>query len=279
MTDFVVGDIHGCFEALQIVLKKVGFDPQSDRLISTGDLVNRGPDSLKTLRFCYELESRFVTVLGNHDLHLLAVSRGSRLPRISDKFDDILQAPDRDKLINWLQRQPLLLKIKEYTVVHAGIPPQWSLSQAGDYANELSMLLQSNQANVFFSSMYGDNPVSWNNNFVGMRRYRAITNYLTRMRRCKADGTLEFSTEEASTPNLNNTTGFAAWFIHRRDLWGDEKIIFGHWAALRGNHGTLNLLPMDAAYVWGGKLKVLNLDTGDIFEHSARAEPYESNDK
>ena len=274
MTDFVIGDIHGCFEALQTVLKKVGFNARSDRLIATGDLVNRGPDSLETLRFCYELGTHFVTVLGNHDLHLLAVARGNRIPSISDKFDAIIQAPDREKLMNWLQQQPLLINIKKYTVVHAGIPPQWSLAQAKDRANEISMLLKSNRANAFFTAMYGDNPISWNDNFVGMKRFRAITNYLTRMRRCKADGTLDFSETESWPPNLDSISGFAAWFTHRRNLWGDENIIFGHWAALRGNHGTLKLLPMDTAYVWGGKLRVINLDTGDVHHHPSGAGPF-----
>ena len=276
MADFVIGDIHGCFEALRTVLKKVSFNARRDRLITTGDLVNRGPDSLQTLRFCYQLGSHFLTVLGNHDLHLLAVARGARLPSISDKFDAILQAPDRDKLLNWLQRQPLLINIKQYTVVHAGIPPQWSLVQAERHANEISMLLQSNQADVFFNSMYGNNPTSWDENFTGMKRYRAITNYLTRMRRCKEDGSLEFSENDASTPYLNHTSGFAAWFTHRQNLRGNENIIFGHWAALKGNHGTLNLLPMDAAYVWGGKLRVVNLDNGDIYEHPAGTKSYKN---
>ena len=161
MTHYAVGDIQGCFEALIKLLAKIQFDPDHDCLISVGDLVNRGPQSLETLRYCKNLGDSFATVLGNHDLHLLAIAHGIRNPTSKDTLNPILEASDKDELLDWLQQQPLLLNVKGYTIVHAGIPPQWSIAKAEKLANEVNCALTSENSGAYFSAMYGNYPLLW----------------------------------------------------------------------------------------------------------------------
>ena len=190
MTDYAVGDIQGCLTPLKALLEALSFDPANDCLYSVGDIVNRGPHSLETLRFCYQLGDSFRMVLGNHDLHLLAVAHHIKAPNRKDTLDDILQAPDRDELLQWLQHQPLLRKAGEYTIVHAGIPPQWELQQAFELAAEVEHTLHSTDALAYFQAMYGNLPDTWSNSLAGTNRLRVITNYLTRMRFCSPEGKL-----------------------------------------------------------------------------------------
>lgn len=161
MTDFVVGDIQGCFDPLIKLLDKIDFDPSKDRLIAAGDLVNRGPKSLETMRYCKNLGSAFKMVLGNHDLHLLAIAHGVKKPTPKDTIGEILVAPDAAILIEWLQQQPLMLSVDDFTIVHAGIPPQWSLQKALSLANEVNAALTSINARSFFEHMYGNHPTTW----------------------------------------------------------------------------------------------------------------------
>jgi bis(5'-nucleosyl)-tetraphosphatase (symmetrical) len=273
MTDYVVGDIQGCLSPLLKLLDRVDFEPSSDRLIAVGDLVNRGPQSLATLRFCKDLGSAFTSVLGNHDLHLLAISQGVRRLTRKDTLDEILDAPDREELLDWLQQLPLFLSIGEYSVVHAGIPPNWSISTAASMAREVEAVLQSDQANLYFQHMYGDQPDSWSNDLDGPERWRLITNYLTRMRYCSNSGRLELRAKTIPKDNLTDqlAAAFAPWYSHSARLARQDKIIFGHWAALEGNDCGENLYPMDTGYVWGGAMRLMNLDSGE--QHHQPAEP------
>ena len=204
MTDYVVGDLQGCLDPLLMLLDRVQFEPTTDRLIAAGDLINRGPQSLETLRFCMDLGSAFKTVLGNHDLHLLAIAHGIRKPTPKDTLNEILNASDRDELISWLQQQPLLLSVDQYTIVHAGIPPNWTLSTAQTLAAEVEQVLKSDQAQSYFQGMYGDQPDQWSESLSGPARWRLITNYLTRMRYCTASGQLELQAKTAPDQQAQN---------------------------------------------------------------------------
>jgi len=257
VTHYAVGDIQGCFEALTKLLAKIQFDPDQDCLISVGDLVNRGPQSLETLRYCKNLGSSFATVLGNHDLHLLAIAHGVKNPTSKDTFNPILEASDKDELLDWLQQQPLLLNVKGYTIVHAGIPPQWSIVKAEKLANEVNCALTSENSGAYFSAMYGNYPLLWSDDLDEPARLRVITNYLTRMRFCTANGELDLDTKST----INPPTGHKAWFNHYRRKTEGDKIIFGHWAALEGRNCGDNLFPLDTGYVWGGPMRIMNLDT------------------
>lgn len=270
MTDYVVGDLQGCLEPLLRLLDSVQFEPATDCLIATGDLINRGPQSLETLRFCMGLGSAFKTVLGNHDLHLLAIAQGIRQPTPKDTLDEILSAPDRHQLLNWLQQQPLLISAGEYTIVHAGIPPNWTIQQAKDRATEVEQVLRSERAEEYFQGMYGNLPDSWTDDLRSQQRWRLITNYLTRMRFCTSAGQLEL--ESKTAPGQQSTdlaSEFVPWYSHRSRLSQKDKIIFGHWAALEGKYLGNNLFPLDTGYVWGGAMRLMNLSTGDYTEQRA----------
>ena len=262
MTDYAVGDIQGCLDPLLQLLEVVAFDPKKDRLIAVGDLVNRGPKSLETLRFCYSLGDSFKTVLGNHDLHLLAIARGTRAPNSKDSFSNILDAPDREVLLHWLQQQPLLLQIGQYHFVHAGIPPIWDLATAHRLAGEVSKVLRSDCAAEYFEHMYGNQPAVWSDQLQGPERWRLITNYLTRMRFCSAAGELELETKAAVTME----PPFKPWFLHPQKYSSEE---FGHWAALEGRHCADNILALDTGCVWGGPLRLMDLDNQQYFHQSA----------
>ncbi|WP_438951418.1 symmetrical bis(5'-nucleosyl)-tetraphosphatase [Porticoccus sp.] len=261
MTIYAVGDLQGCLKPLQQLLKKVHFEPGKDCLWSVGDIVNRGPDSLDTLRFCHQLGTSFQMVLGNHDLHLLAIAHGVRAPNQNDTLEPILKAPDRDQLLNWLQLQPLVIAKDNWLMVHAGIPPQWSRDEALTLASEIGRVLrQPEQASAFFQAMYGDQPDQWNDRLSGQIRWRLITNYFTRMRFCSASGQLEL---RSKLPPNEPPPGYAPWYSHPHRRARQSKIIFGHWAAMQGQPCGSNLFPMDTGCVWGGPMRLMNLDTGD----------------
>jgi bis(5'-nucleosyl)-tetraphosphatase (symmetrical) len=263
MTDYVVGDVQGCFDELHALLESIQFNPLYDRLISAGDLVNRGPKSLETMRFCRKLGDAFKMVLGNHDLHLLAVAHNVRPPTAKDTITDILEAPDRDELITWLQQQPLLLTLGNYTVVHAGIPPQWDLKQATLLADEVHQVLGSPRAKDYFEQMYGNHPDCWTEDLAGPERWRVITNYLTRMRFCTLNGRLDLETKNTTEAPKD----FHPWFDCENRKTKQNNIVFGHWAALRGRHCGDGLFALDTGCVWGGPLRIMNLDTED-YHHS-----------
>jgi bis(5'-nucleosyl)-tetraphosphatase (symmetrical) len=270
MTDYVVGDIQGCLSPLLTLLDRVNFEPTTDRLIAVGDLVNRGPQSLDTLRFCKDLGSAFTSVLGNHDLHLLAISQGVRKATNKDTLDEILVASDRDELLNWLQQLPLLLSIGDYTLVHAGIPPNWSIETAGEMAREVEAVLRSDSANLYFQHMYGNQPDSWSDSLEGPDRWRLITNYLTRMRYCSNTGQLELSAKTSPDSQSSHlSSNFSPWYSHRNRIARQDKIIFGHWAALEGKDCGENLFAMDTGYIWGGAMRLMNLHSGEKYHQYA----------
>jgi bis(5'-nucleosyl)-tetraphosphatase (symmetrical) len=264
MATYAIGDLQGCLKPLKKLLKKIDFDPQEDTLWFTGDLVNRGPESLETLRYLYALREHIVVVLGNHDLHLLAVAAGFRHPSPSDTLDDILNAPDKNELLAWLTQLPLLHHDPRlnYTMVHAGIPPQWSLKKAQKRAAEVEAVLRSEQRDTFLLTMYGNKPKRWKKELTNTERWRVITNYFTRMRFCTEDGKLELT---AKAGIHHAPEGYAPWFeFMNRKTW-DEPIVFGHWAALEGQAYSENVYALDTGCIWGGCLTAMRLEDKQRF--------------
>jgi bis(5'-nucleosyl)-tetraphosphatase (symmetrical) len=263
MSTYVVGDIQGCLQPLQCLLRSVKFTPGEDVLWSVGDIVNRGPQSLKTLRFLYRMRQDLVVVLGNHDLHLLAVAAGVRTPSRSDTIEEILTAPDREELLGWLVQQPLIHHEHGHTLVHAGIPPQWSVQQAIGYAREVQEVLRSPDCVKFLGKMYGDEPPTWSDDLSGMTRLRVITNYLTRMRYCTRDGRLDLKSKGTSPGMEEPSQGkqkVSPWFSHKDRKTADDYILFGHWASLGGITDTPNAIALDTGCVWDGAMTLYHLE-------------------
>ena len=264
MSTYVVGDIQGCLSALKCVLKKISFNPDKDVLWSVGDIVNRGPKSFKTLKFLYERRDNVVMVLGNHDLHLLAISAGVRKPNRKDTLKKILNSQDRDSMLDWLRKRPLIHHEHNHTMVHAGIPPGWSIDEAKVFAGEVESALRGRNANNFLQGMYGDYPNSWSNDLKGVERLRLITNYLTRMRYCTEDGELDLI-EKGPLKKRQKTIRkrkLDAWFAHEKRKTSKDKIVFGHWASINGQTNSSNAIGLDTGCVWGGKLSLYELESG-----------------
>ena len=258
MTRYAVGDVQGCFDPLQRLLKRVKFDPARDQLWSVGDIVNRGPQSLQCLRFFAELGSSARVVLGNHDLHLLAVANGIRPVKRGDTIQEILDASDRDELLDWLRRQPLLHSDGEFTMIHAGLAPQWSVAQARVLAAEIATVLRGERWLDFLAGMYGDAPDNWSDDLRGVARWRVITNYFTRLRFCKPNGTLDLKSKEGPE---TAPPGFMPWFDIPQRKSAGATLIVGHWAALMGKTQRDDVIALDTGCVWGGQLTLLNLET------------------
>lgn len=259
MAVYAIGDIQGCFTALQELLGKIKFNADRDRLWFVGDLVNRGTQNLHTLRFIKALGDSAVTILGNHDLHLLAVAYGHRkIHRTADTFGDVVAAADFQELTDWLRNRPLLHHDRKlgYVMVHAGLPPQWDLACALECASEVEQALRGDTIDDLLANLYGDEPSLWSNDLKGWGRLRCITNSLTRIRYCELDGTQDFRNKRGlgSQPDYLHP-----WFRlpNRRSM--DTKIIFGHWAAL-GQHQEKNIYALDSGCVWGGRLTAMRLD-------------------
>ncbi len=271
MTTYAVGDLQGCLEPLRCLLERVDFNPSRDCLWLAGDLVNRGPQSLEALRFVRDLGSSAITVLGNHDLHLLAVAHNIERLKRSDTLTPILEAPDRTDLIDWLRQQKLIHHDteRETTMVHAGIPPQWTLTKALRRAAEVEHALRDDALlPPFLDGMYGNQPAKWDKELHGVPRLRLITNYFTRMRFCKADGTLDLQAKEGldSAPQ-----GFAPWFSHANRKTRGCKIIFGHWAALEGHCDEPNVYALDTGCVWGNTMTLMNIESGEMYRCDCEA--------
>ncbi|MBU2708026.1 symmetrical bis(5'-nucleosyl)-tetraphosphatase [Zooshikella marina] len=274
MTTFAVGDIQGCFDELQQLLTQVEFDPLRDELWVVGDIVNRGPKSLETLRYLYSLGDRCKAVLGNHDLHLLAIAYGKQPPRKGDSLDSILEAPDREELLSWLRFRPLIYydELLQVTMVHAGIPPHWSLKKALRRAKEVETILQSDNFTDFLVNMYGNQPNDWSKKLKGWDRLRIITNYFTRMRFCSSDGQLELTHKSGSN---QAPAGFQPWYNHSNRKTHDDLIIFGHWAALEGKAEHENVYALDTGCIWGNALTIMNIEARTL--HSLSCEGYRKN--
>ncbi|HLB14621.1 MAG TPA: symmetrical bis(5'-nucleosyl)-tetraphosphatase [Burkholderiales bacterium] len=262
MATFAIGDVQGCFEELEDLLGEIGFSRSRDRLWFVGDLVNRGPSSLEVLRFVKGLDDRAVVVHGNHDLHLLTLAAGHAKRRDDDTFDDVLAAPDRDELLDWLRFRPMLHVEDEYVMVHAGLLPSWPVAQAQDLAAEVEAELRSRRHRLFLAELYGSRPDAWDDGLRGMDRLRVIVNAMTRMRFCSADGVMELRVKgevEQAPP------GFMPWFeVPGRKTRG-VPVICGHWSAL-GLKLKRDLLALDTACVWGGALTAVRLEDRRLFQ-------------
>jgi bis(5'-nucleosyl)-tetraphosphatase (symmetrical) len=261
MATYAIGDVQGCYDALCRLLDEIRFDPARDRLWFAGDLVNRGPQSLEVLRFVMGLDERAVTVLGNHDLHLLAVAASEDRLKSHDTFSELLRAPDRQEVLTWLRHRPLLHHAREpgFTMVHAGFPPQWDLDLARSCASEVETVLRSADYPEFFRHMYGNRPDRWSPSLGGWERLRFITNCLTRLRFCDRQGRLALACKEAPG---RQPRGYLPWFDVPGLASANLRIVFGHWAAL-GLHRQPGIYAMDGGCVWGGSLAALRLDPPD----------------
>jgi len=260
MTTYAIGDLQGCHAEFIDLLECLSFDPRRDRLWLAGDLVNRGPGSLDCLRSIKELGAAVRVVLGNHDLHLLAVARGGASLKHKDTLTAVLAAPDREALLDWLQSQPLALRDGDTVMTHAGLPPQWSLAQAEALAQEVEQALGAESAGAFLEAMYGNRPRRYKPALRGNDRLRAIVNTFTRMRFIDAEGRLDFDAKEGLDLAPD---GFAPWFQYPRD--DTARLVFGHWAALNGTTpgSRVDAEALDTGCVWGGRLTALNLDSGE----------------
>lgn len=264
MPIYAIGDVQGCFEQLQQLLEKIKFNSASDILWFTGDLVNRGPQSLETLRFVKSLGDKQITVLGNHDLHLLAVACGAKEKNAQDTLEAILAAPDREELIQWLSRRPLFFydEHNEYALVHAGLAPSWSLQQAKSLAQEVESALQSD-AQYLLKNMYGDQPDRWSDSLTGIERLRCIINYFTRLRYCYEDGRINLSYKGTI---VDRPAGLIPWFMLPARVSKNNKIIFGHWASLGGEIDISNIYPLDTGCVWNNFLTAMRLEDKKHFK-------------
>jgi bis(5'-nucleosyl)-tetraphosphatase (symmetrical) len=256
MATYAIGDVQGCFEELQSLLQAIGFDRDSDRLWFVGDLVNRGPASLATLRFVRGLGRCAATVLGNHDLHLLALAHGLAKPRADDTLDEVLSAPDRGELLDWLRRLPMIHVEGEKVLVHAGLLPQWDIEKAKALAGEVEAELRGPGYRDFLARLYGSRPDRWSDDLRGIDRLRVIVNAMTRMRFCTPEGAMDFRSKGEAT---QAPPGYLPWFEVQGRLSADRTLICGHWSAL-GLRLAPRLLLLDSGCVWGGKLTAVRLD-------------------
>lgn len=264
MATYAIGDVQGCYTQLCDLLDTIAFS-HDDYLWFAGDIVNRGPHSLATLRLIHSLRQQVTLVLGNHDLHLLAAINGIDPLKAKDTFQDILTADDGMELCEWLRQQKLLhyAPEKHCVLTHAGIPPQWDLTQARAYAKEVEVVLHSDDAIRLFQHMYGDEPDIWTDDVSGWDRLRLIINYFTRMRFCTPEGRLILHCKSTIG---TQPKGYYPWFSIPGRLTKKESILFGHWAALAGQVDEPNVYALDTGCVWGGKLTALRLEDKQFFQ-------------
>ncbi len=258
MAIYAIGDLQGCYDSLQRLLEKIRFDPGEDRLWFAGDLVNRGKQSLQTLRFVRQLGSRAITVLGNHDLHLLAISEGNLRHQSRDgSLDPILNAPDRDELLHWLRHRPLMHynEKRGYSLIHAGLPPQWDARTAMQRAHELEQVLRGDGFHDYCMQMYGNEPSLWRDDLRGMERLRFITNCFTRLRFCDPRGRLAL--DEKGAPGSQKSP-YQPWYAVKDRASRHDRILFGHWSTL-GYRQIGNVWALDSGCIWGGQLTALKL--------------------
>jgi bis(5'-nucleosyl)-tetraphosphatase (symmetrical) len=251
---YAVGDIQGCAPSLKALVKKL---PKKSNMIFLGDLVNRGPNSLAALRQLKSLQEsgRAECILGNHDLHLLAIDAGVRKTKGLDTVDTILKAPDRKELIDWVRNRPMALSNGKVLTVHAGVLPQWDLQQTLECAQEVERALRGKSYKQFLANMYGNTPNKWSNSLKGYERLRVITNALTRMRFCTPSGQMEFESKEGLG---NGPKGYIPWFKAPKRKTANTLIYFGHWSTL-GLLRRNNVIGLDTGCVWGGKLTALEI--------------------
>lgn len=264
MATYAIGDLQGSNSSLQKLLADISFDALHDRLWFVGDLVNRGTESLQCLRFVRSLGDGAVTVLGNHDLHLLGVAEGAARMRNGDTLQPVLDAPDREELLDWLRHRPMLHIEGEHVLVHAGLLPQWSVGKANALAQEVESALRSSGRRDFLAAMYGNHPDCWSDGLKGFDRLRVIVNAMTRMRLCTPGGSMEFSHKGEPA---NHPAGYLPWFDVPLRKSAESTVICGHWSAL-GLKIEHNLLSLDTGCVWGGALTAVRLEDRTVFQVS-----------
>ncbi len=262
MATLAIGDVQGCYDQLMRLLERAGYDERRDMLWFVGDLVNRGPQSAQTVRFAKSLGERQVTVLGNHDLALLVVVDGVKKPHRGDTFDELLAAPDRDELVDWLRHQKMMHAGCGHAMVHAGLLPQWSLTQALALAHEVETALQGPEHREFLKQMYGNEPVAWRDDLAGYDRLRVIVNAMSRMRLVTPGGEMEFN-YKLGLANLPD--GYLPWYDAPGRATRGDRILFGHWAAL-GLFQREDVVCLDTGCVWGRALSALRLEDGRLFQ-------------
>lgn len=268
MATYAIGDIQGCYGALQKLLGEIGFSASRDRLWLVGDLVNRGDASLEVLRFVRSLGRAAVTTLGNHDLHLIMLAEGCSRRGKEDTLDAVLAAPDRDELLAWLRAQSMFHVEDEYAMVHAGVLPQWSIPQARELGREVELALNAPDYADFLANMWGSEPAEWNDHLCGWDRLRVIVNAMTRMRFCTPDGHMEF---RSKGPLDSAPPGYLPWFAVPGRASATHTVVCGHWSAL-GFRREEKLLALDSGCLWGGYLTAVRLEDRKVFQyHCARS--------
>lgn len=260
MATYAIGDIQGCYQAFMALLHRLNFNIQHDTLWLVGDIVNRGSGSLEVLRWCYQHQQKIKMVLGNHDLHALAVVHGLKHAHKGDTLQASIDAADSDVLFKWLRQQPLIIKDNGYVMVHAGLLPQWTVTQALAHAKEVESKLQSDDYQDFLANMYGGLPNQWQPDLTGMDRLRIITNAMTRMRICTAVGEMEFLFK-GELPDI--PAAYLPWFDVPSRQSQQAQIICGHWSAL-GLRQRNNIHALDTGCLWGGQLTAMCLETREI---------------
>jgi bis(5'-nucleosyl)-tetraphosphatase (symmetrical) len=273
MSTYVIGDVQGCYRELLELLDVINFKAEYDQLWFTGDLVNRGPQSLEVMRFVKDLGEETIIVLGNHDLHLLAVAHDPGNKHKKDTLDEILATQGRNELLDWLRTRPLFHRDDKlgFTLVHAGLPPQWDIVEVAEHAREVERLLRQTDYAEFFAHMYGDQPDAWSDDLKGWKRIRFITNACTRLRYCDESG--KFALDEKGPPGTQ-AEPYQPWFTIKSRKTINEKIIFGHWSTVRlgniRNFRKYNVYPLDTGCLWGGTLSALRLDDEAFFSVPSR---------
>jgi len=264
MATYAIGDLQGCLDPLEALLEQIRFDPAADRLWFVGDLVNRGPQSLEALRFVRDLGDRAVTVLGNHDIHLLGCRFGSRVARGRDTLEPILEAEDGDELIEWLRHRPLLHHDSElgWTLVHAGIHPHWDLTQAMDAAAETETAMRADDPAPFLAGIFGNQSDHPDSNPTPLDRQRFAINVFTRMRYCHPDGRLDF---DEKRPPADADPALVPWFALPGRPMADRRIVFGHWSTLGPAVSRDNTWGIDQGCLWGHRLTALRLEDEALF--------------
>lgn len=269
MATLLVGDIHGCYREWMKLLEKAQFNEHSDTLWLSGDLIARGADSLSVLREVYQLRHSIRLVLGNHDLHLLAVHAGLSEAKPKDKLDLLLSAPDRDELLEWLRVQPLLQvdMDKKIILTHAGVTPQWDLNTLTACAEEVQTTLAGPHYKSFLGKMYGDQPNSWHPDLSGSARLRFITNALTRMRFCFPNGELDM---QCNSGPFDAPAPLKPWFELPSQIDPSYTLFFGHWAALEGKNSKENVIALDTGCVWGGALSLYHFEQQKFYKQKLK---------
>ncbi len=266
MAVYAIGDLQGCFAPLERLLAKIAFDRARDRLWFVGDLVNRGPDSLRCLRFVRSLGDAAITVLGNHDLHFVCVAEGAQKTKARDTLEDLLTAPDRDELVDWMRCRPLMHVEDGFALVHAGLLPEWSVADAHALAGEVERELRGPDYRALLAGMYGDQPDRWSEGLRGVDRFRVVINAMTRLRVCDGEGAmvLGFKGEPGEASDA-----WTPWFDVPRRRSRDHVLVCGHWSAL-GLRIRADLLSLDSGCVWGRSLTAVRLQDRAVFEVDCR---------